>query len=165
MKRFLILLLLLAAPLQAAEQNEQGGSATPGLQVPRFVSLKADKVHMRVGPGKDYPIEWVYVRRGLPVEVVAEYDVWRKIRDFQGTEGWVHQQRLTGRRMVLTTADQDLLRRAEAKAPVLARLESGVVGRLLQCEPEWCRIEVSGFRGWVKRTGLWGVYASEQVIE
>jgi SH3-like domain-containing protein len=106
------------------------------------------------------------VKRGLPVEIIAEYDVWRKIRDFQGTEGWVHQQRLTGRRMMVSTADmQPLFRRPDDAAPVLAKIEPGVVGRLLECDVKWCRIEVSGFRGWVKRGAFWGIYPSEQKID
>ncbi|TAH35337.1 MAG: hypothetical protein EYC62_04775 [Alphaproteobacteria bacterium] len=137
-----------------------------GLPIPRFVSLKSDKVHLRVGPGKDYPIEWIYTKRGLPVEIIAEYDVWRKIRDHQGTEGWVHQQRLSGRRMAITTADKQSLRRAEdSKAPVMAEVEQGVVARILECDAAWCKVEVSGFRGYLQRAGLWGLYPSEQKIE
>ena len=163
---FLLLCLALTPVAFAVEPMEEGGSGVSGLPIPRFVSLKSDKVHLRVGPGKDYPIEWVYVKRGLPVEIIAEYDVWRKIRDFQGTEGWVHQQRLTGRRMMVTTADmQSLFRRPDDTAPVLAKMETGVVGRLLECDAKWCRIEVSGFRGWVKRGAFWGIYPSEQKID
>lgn len=135
-----------------------------GLPIPRFVSLKADEVHWRVGPGRDYPIEWTYVKRGLPVEVIAEYDVWRKVRDHQGSEGWVHQQRLSGRRMVLITQDLlPLLRRPQNDAPVLAKIENGVVARLFSCDAGWCRIEADGFRGFVQRSGLWGVYSAETV--
>ncbi len=156
----LFLLLIGMVPAMAAKPS------VSGLPIPRFVSLKSDKVHLRVGPGKDYPIEWIYTKRGLPVEIIAEYDVWRKIRDHQGTEGWVHQQRLSGRRMAITTAEKQPLRRAEdAKAPVLAEIEQGVVTRILECDAAWCRIEVSGFRGWTQRTGLWGIYPSEQKIE
>ncbi len=169
MQKFLTLLILIlffSLPVIAAEPAESGGSGVSGLPLPRFVSLKTDKVHLRVGPGRDYPIEWVYIKRGLPVEIIAEYDVWRKIRDYQGTEGWVHQQRLTGRRMAITTIDaQALHRKADEKSPILAQIETGVVARLLECDASWCRIEASGFRGYVKRTGLWGIYPSEQKIE
>lgn len=155
------LILSLTMPALAAEPGAQNR-----LPIPRFVSLKSDKVLMRVGPGTDYPIEWVYTKKGLPIEVIAEYDVWRKIRDPQGTEGWISQQRLTGRRMIMTTQDQlPLLRRADAQSNVLAKIESGVVGRLLECDASYCRIEVSGFRGWVKRSGLWGIYPNEQVSD
>ncbi len=158
----IIFILAFVPPVFAAKSAD----APPGLPIPRFVSLKSDKVHLRVGPGKDYPIEWVYVKRGLPVEVIAEYDTWRKIRDTEGAEGWVHQQYLSGRRMAVTIPEiQPLLRKDDEKSPPLAQLESGVVVRLLECDAAWCKIEAAGFRGFVKRTGLWGIYPTEQKIE
>ena len=165
-KIFSAILLFVVLFSLAAIAAEDKNNSVSGLPIPRFVSLKADKVHMRVGPGKDYPIEWVYVKRGLPVEIIAEYDVWRKIRDHQGTEGWVKQQNLTGRRMGISIIDtQPLLRRAEEKSPVLAQIETGVLVRLLECDSNWCRVEVSGFRGYVKRAGLWGIYPGEQFAD
>jgi SH3-like domain-containing protein len=162
MRKWFLLWLILAGPVWA----EEAKPSVSGLAVPRFVSLKADKVHLRVGPGRDYPIEWTYVKRGLPVEIIAEYDVWRKLRDFQGTEGWVHQQRLSGRRTAMVTADLlSLFRRPENNAPILAKIQAGVVVRLLSCQPQWCRIEADGFRGFAQRDGIWGVYPSEQAIE
>src|ERR1700745_1267941 len=76
-------------------------AAEKGLPVPRFVTLRSDQVNVRTGPGERYPIEWVFTRKGMPVEILAEFDVWRKIRDWQGTEGWVHQRMVTGNRAVI----------------------------------------------------------------
>jgi len=135
-----------------------------GLPLPRFVSLRASEVNMRTGPGVQYPVEWVYRRQALPVEVVAEYGTWRKVRDWQGTQGWVHQSMLSGRRAMIVTGKVRTLRsRQSVKSPPVAKLEPGVIGRLVEC-PEggaWCRIEISGREGWLRRVEFWGTYRSE----
>ncbi|NNG03187.1 MAG: SH3 domain-containing protein [Inquilinus sp.] len=147
-------------------------AADSGLPIPRFVSLKADKVNVRAGPGRRYPIDWVFLRKSMPVEVVAEFDTWRKIRDFEGTEGWVHQSLLSGRRGALLTGDvvHELRAQPHGDALVVARAESGVVGALLSCPAGddhdaigWCQIDVAGHRGWLPRRELWGLYADEAV--
>jgi len=153
-----ILAFLLAMTGTAAAQG-------PGeRKVPRFTSLRAAEANLRTGPGIRYPVEWVFVRRGMPVEVIAEFDTWRKIRDWEGTEGWVHQSLLSGRRMVVVTGQvREMRRRPVADAEVIARIEADVIGRLLECERAWCRVEIAGFRGWLKRDEFWGVYANETV--
>jgi SH3-like domain-containing protein len=139
------------------------GSETQ-LPIPRFVSLRSDEVNLRTGPRTTYPVEWVYIRRDLPVEIVAEFDVWRKIRDWQGTTGWVHQSMLAGKRTVLITGgDRDLRREPADAAPIVARLASGVIGRLLECDGSWCRIEVASYRGWLKQEEFWGTYPNETI--
>lgn len=145
---------LSAAPAAGADERK----------VPRFTSLRAGEANLRTGPGIRYPVEWVFVRRGMPVEVVAEFDSWRKIRDWEGTEGWVHQSMLSGRRMMVVTGQvRDLVKRPTGDAEVVARIETDVIGRLLECERAWCRVEIAGFRGWLKRGEFWGVYANEKV--
>lgn len=149
----------------------QGLSASPGiadvgretgLPVPRYVSLHSSEVNVRAGPGSRYPIKWVFQRRSLPVEVVAEFDTWRKIRDFEGTEGWVHQSVLSGRRTVLVIGEIRTLRRDPGRsAPAVARMEPGVLGQLDDCRFEWCEIRVSGIAGWVSRAHIWGVDVKE----
>lgn len=124
---------------------------------PRFASLRADEVNLRTGPGVRYPVDWVYRRRQLPVEVVAQFENWRKIKDWQGTEGWVHQSMLTTARNVLTTGEIRVLYRKPAEGSViLARIEPGVIGTVRDCEVQWCRIEIAGMVGWLKRTDFWG---------
>ena len=138
--------------------------AAQSLQVPRFVSLRADEVNVRAGPGTDYAIEWVYVRDGVPVEIIAEYDIWRRIRDIDGDEGWVHQRLLSGERTAVVTGGIRTLFRTSDRAGVpVAQAEPGVIGRLLECRGEWCRIEVAGHRGWLRRAEIWGVYPDEAV--
>lgn len=139
-------------------------AAEKALPVPRFVSLRADEVNLRTGPGERYPIEWVLTKKGLPVEIIEEYDVWRKIRDAQGSVGWVHQRMVTGIRTVeITGAIRTLHADPDPSAPAVARAEPGVLGRLLECRTQWCRIEAQGIRGWLKRNEMWGVYPDEVV--
>lgn len=140
------------------------GAADKGPAVPRFVTLRADEVNLRTGPGERYPIEWVYTRKGLPVEVVAEYDVWRKIRDSQGTEGWVHQRMITGNRAVIVRGEEHpLLSDPDPQSAVVARAEPGVIAKLLECQGPWCRVEAQDIRGWLRRSDVWGVYPDEDV--
>lgn len=159
-------LLLAAAPLPSgggahAADAEQGES---GLPVPRFVSLRANEVNLRAGPGVRYPIEWVYQRRLMPVEVIEEFETWRKIRDWQGTEGWVNKAMLSGQRTVLVLEDVRTLRRdASAEAPAVARAEPGVIARLLKCNGDWCKVDAAGYEGWLARGEFWGVKPGETI--
>jgi SH3-like domain-containing protein len=100
----------------------------------------------------------------MPVEVLAEFENWRKIRDWQGTEGWVHQSMLSGRRYAMVTGELRTIRRQpETNSPAVARLEAGVVAQLLECKDQWCRVDAGGFKGWLLRSEFWGVYANEAV--
>lgn len=129
-------------------------------EVPRFASMRAAEVNVRAGPGVQYPIAWVFLRRGLPVEVVAEFEHWRKVRDRDGAEGWVHRSLLSGRRSVVVRgkAIGVLYRDADATSVPVARVEPGVVADLLACHGDWCRVEAADLRGWIARARLWGVY-------
>ncbi|MBB6209250.1 SH3 domain-containing protein [Novispirillum itersonii] len=106
------------------------------------------------------------MRRELPVEVIQEYETWRKIRDPDGAEGWVHQSMLTGRRTIMVRKDKAMLRRtADDTASAAAYLSQGVVGKLLQCPKgsDYCRVEVEGYQGWLRRNELWGAYKAEAI--
>ncbi|MFM9843620.1 MAG: SH3 domain-containing protein [Dongiaceae bacterium] len=159
--RSLALLLAFAAPpLPAAAQSAVGTETQ--LPLPRFVSLRSNEINLRTGPGSNYPIVWIYQRRGMPVEVVAEFESWRKIRDWQGTVGWVHQSMLDGRRGALVIGGERILRHEPAPgAPGVARLQAGVIGRLTECDADWCRLETDSYEGWLKRDEFWGVYPGE----
>lgn len=153
----LLATLLVTTPVAASAQRSE-------LAVPRYVSLRADEVRLRAGPNITYPIEWVIRRRHLPVEVIAEFELWRRIRDPQGAEGWVHQSLLSGRRYAVITGEtRTLRRRPEPDAPPVARAEAGVVGELIECQGIWCRMDAGGFRGWLRRNEIWGVYPNEAV--
>jgi len=156
----------------AAQTGTQTGAPTDaalppgrtGLPLPRFASLRADEVNLRTGPGIRYPIEWVYTRRGMPLEIVGEFETWRRIRDWQGTEGWVHQSMLTGQRSALVVGKQRSLRRGpEPKAPAVALVDAGAVGEIDSCEAGWCRIDVQGFAGWLREDEFYGVLPGETI--
>ena len=133
-----------------------------GLRVPRFVSMNSSKVNVRAGPGTRYPIKWVVQRKTLPVQIIAESDTWRKIRDFEGIEGWVHQRMLSGRRRaVVTGAIQQLKREPQETAKTVALLEPGVILRLEKCSGVWCLVEGGSYEGWIGRQSIWGVDAND----
>ncbi len=169
MVRLIRCLCLIGVTLSAAiglDIASAGAAETSGLPLPRFVSLRSDEVNLRTGPGVRYPVDWIYGRRDLPVEVIAEFETWRKIRDWQGTEGWVHQSMLSARRMVVVTGAQRRLRAdPDEKAPLLALVDPNVMGRLLACPrgKAYCRVEVGNVQGWLKRDEFWGVYQGEYI--
>lgn len=159
--RTLLLLAGLLPGLVSTAVADTVGSVT-GLPIPRYVTLRSDQVNVRTGPGVRYPVDWVFVRENLPVEIVSEFENWRKIRDFEGTEGWVHQSMLSGKRAVLVIGGNQTLRREAAEgAPAVAHLETGVIAWLDTCLREWCEVEVSGLAGWVHRSAIWGVRVDE----
>ena len=159
-------LLLFALVLGAASPGRDGESERPGaLPLPRFAALGSDKIHVRAGPGRQYPIEWVFLRRGLPVEITQEFELWRKVRDSEGAEGWVQKGLLSGKRMAMIRGPQtrDLHREPEEMSVAVARAEPGVIGRLLKCRGAWCQMSVGERKGWIQKAQLWGVYANEQI--
>lgn len=169
----LLLSGLLAVPVFAglalSASDDEGGTeaAAPAedvRRVPRFVSLRSGEVNVRTGPGTRYPVEWVFTRKDIPVEITAEFDTWRRIRDWEGAEGWVHQSMLSGRRAVVVLGDIRSLRAApQPGAPAVARLEPGVLGTLAHCRGQWCEVEAGGYDGWLARGEFWGVYPDETV--
>jgi SH3-like domain-containing protein len=140
-----------------------------GLPLPRFVSLKADQVNVRKGPGWDHGVSWVFRRAGLPVEVISEFDVWRRIRDSEGAEGWVLGSLLSSRRTVLIApwkTDRqplDLRRTAAVRAELKARLVPGVLGDVDRCDGEWCQITTGNVSGFISQELVWGAYPGEKV--
>ncbi len=160
MRILLILMLLFPCVTHAQDVGE-----STGYPIPRFVSLNGDQVHSRMGPGTRFPIKWTYQRKNLPVEIIEEFDNWRKIRDIEGEEGWVHQSLLSGKRYAIqnTTNDAVIHRRPEDTSRQVAIIESGAVILLDSCENDWCRISSSGLRGWIPAVSLWGVYDGEQI--
>uniref|UniRef100_UPI0034A44506 SH3 domain-containing protein n=1 Tax=Falsiroseomonas sp. TaxID=2870721 RepID=UPI0034A44506 len=141
-----------------------------GLPIPRFASLRSDQVNMRVGPNTTFPIEWTFQRRDLPVMIVGEFQVWRRVRDADGAEGWVHQSTLAGRRTALVrpaggAPEITLRRRGEESAPAVARLRGGVIARIRECAPgsAWCEVQVATHRGYLRRADVWGLLPDEEV--
>jgi SH3-like domain-containing protein len=134
------------------------------LPLPRFASLKSGEVNLRTGPGANYPIDWVLTKASMPVEIIAEFETWRRVRDVQGTEGWVHQMMLSGKRTAIVVGQpREIRRRADPTASVVAIVEPGVIASLMECDGGWCRIDVQGKRGWLPRNAFWGAYEGEKV--
>ncbi|WP_308116437.1 SH3 domain-containing protein, partial [Falsiroseomonas oryziterrae] len=141
-----------------------------GLPIPRYASLRSDQVNMRVGPNTTFPIEWTFQRRDLPVMIVGEFQVWRRIRDVDGAEGWVHQSTLAGRRTALVrpaanVQEVTLRRRPDESAAAVARLRPGVIARIRECEPSsaWCEVQVQDMRGYLRRAEVWGLLEGEEI--
>ncbi len=164
----LLLLLILAAPAalgakaanQGAKPKHPGAS---GLATPRFVSLTAEKVHMRAGPGVRYPITWVYKRPGTPFMVMAEHEYWRKVQDMEGAEGWIHRSLLSGRRTAVIRAGITELRKLpDATSPIVLRAEAGVIGKLLACTKSWCQLDLKDTNAWLPRAAIFGALPNEQ---
>jgi SH3-like domain-containing protein len=156
------------AALGGARAGDTPLGPKSGLPLPRFVSLKPDKVNVRGGPTRDYEVVFVYTRAGLPVEITAESDNWRRIRDREGSEGWVYHSLLSGRRTaVVSPKDKKQLvplhEAANAGAAVVAQLQPGVLGAVKRCTGSWCHIAGHGFDGWIAQEQLWGVYPNEKV--
>ena len=163
--RFLFCLLVILAgflPFAAQAAEKDAFRATP-YPLPRFVSLGSDEVFVRAGPGTRYPVKWVYQKKKLPLEVILEFDAWRKVRDHEGQSGWVHQSLLSGKRTALIHGVENapLYRRAKTDARIIARIEPSVVGHLHACEKGWCAFEAEGYKGWLQRKYIWGIYENE----
>ena len=154
---------------QSAGEASTAQAAAPnpsGLPIPRWVSIRASEANMRTGPGARYPIEWVLQFRNLPVEVVEEFENWRKVRAIDETTGWVHKSMLSGNRMAtVAVARARVMQRPDSDAPVAAFVEEGVVVALDRCEPDWCQVAIAshGVEGWIPRQALWGIYDGETV--
>src|SRR5688500_9370807 len=150
-----------AALAQSAGQNMASGPS--GLPLPRFVSLKSGRVNARVGPGLNYPVEWLYMKPGLPMEIIQEYDNWRRVRDSDGAEGWINQSLLSGKRTGIAApwqrgkdASITLLAEPSQDASPVAVLEPGVIGTIRSCDGEWCEMTFQSYTGWLAQALVWG---------
>jgi SH3-like domain-containing protein len=151
------------APRKPEEVEKRPGEEE---KLPRFASLRADEVNMRVGPGMRYPIQWVYKRRDLPVEITRQFDVWRYVRDADGVQGWMQGATLMGRRtFIIHKADATLRADPRDDASPVAILKVGVIGRIRSCEAtsDWCQLQAGSYRGYLRREQFWGTFPHEAV--
>lgn len=165
--------VLLATGLSVPEPvHAQGAGAkgASGLPLPRFVSLKSRKVNIRIGPSTDFAVSWMYMKAGTPMEIIQEYDNWRRVRDADGTEGWVNQALLSGERTAVAAPWMrgkgkdvyvQMRRDPQASAQLIAKLEPGVVLTIKECNGNWCRAEANGTQGWISQAEVWGAYPGE----
>ena len=158
------LLALVPLALLAAAPLPDAADGTSGLRIPRFVSLKSGEANVRTGPGDQYPIVWTYVRKGLPVEVIKEYTIWRQVRDAAGDTAWINKSLLTGERTALVTRSiRTLYARADLSSPPVWRIAPGAQVALVLCDGEWCRVACDGKGGYILRSQLWGTYPGEKI--
>jgi SH3-like domain-containing protein len=154
-----------AVTATVAPQKKSASPGPTGLPVPRFVSLKAEKVNVRRGPSSEHPVAWVFQRKGLPVEIIAEFENWRRIRDSDGEEGWILQSMLAGKRTAVVApwrAGKPLpLYAQEGQGSMVANLSAGVMGEVKTCNGQWCELAVEGYDGYAEQAMLWGVYPGE----
>ncbi|HUW80960.1 MAG TPA: SH3 domain-containing protein [Acidocella sp.] len=167
LRGFALTLILLcgAAPAIGTGPGPALGVVTK-LPVPRFVSLRSDEVNFRAGPGFQYPVEWVYQREGLPVEIIGEFNVWRHVVAPDGGTGWVHEATIRARRSFYVTATQvTLRRRANAQAAPVAYLNEGVTGSLISCgaTADFCKVAAGHVSGYLARADFWGAFPGETV--
>ncbi|MCZ4272170.1 SH3 domain-containing protein [Maritalea porphyrae] len=181
-RHIIVLFLALSTALLAGQPVVLAQSVgASGLPLPRFASLGSSKINVRVGPGQKYEVAWIFVQNGLPIEIVQEFDAWRKVRDSEGAEGWIHKTLLSGRRTALVTPWLDaavsgtpIYARADATAPRRAILQPKVLVSVDNCADNWCKIsgrykpdastdKSDNFSGWINQVALWGVYKDEKV--
>jgi SH3-like domain-containing protein len=162
------LALLAAALLMTTPALADPVGSASGLPMPRYVSLKSDRVNLHEGPSKDHRTTWVFLRAGLPVEITAEFEIWRKVRDSEGAEGWVLHSLLSGRRTALVTpwkkgVDSMLYGQPSDRSARVAILQPNVIANVRSCDGAWCRIFGEGFKGYIQQSSLWGVYPNEKI--
>lgn len=158
------LMMLLSTGFSAGQVVAQERGPVTNLPLPRFVSLKVDEANVRRGPSLTHRIDWVFKRKGMPLEITGEFGHWRRVRDRDGVGGWVHYSLLSGvRSVIIETRAIELFQRRDINSPVNAALEPGVVARIEECRENWCRLSKDGYRGWTPRTHLWGLMPGEIV--
>lgn len=167
MKALFFSVLVFVMSLSGAARAESADSSESGLTLPRMVSLRSDNINGRSGPDTKYPIEWVYRQKGAPVEIISEFGLWRKIKDWEGSEVWVHKSMLTGRRFVrvMNPGQNNVYNRPNLQSKVIAKVEDGVIGEIKKCpkNDNFCLIKFNTIEGWVSRDTLFGVYAHEGI--
>lgn len=156
-KTFLLSLVLIIIPLHLLANNKE-------LPVPRFASIKSNEVNARTGPSIKSPIEWVFIKKGEPVEIIAQYEQWRQIRDIKGEGGWVHLSVLSGKRTIIIIGNEiiPLINSPSKPNEIVVKLAPGVRCQLKKCSEQWCLINCKGYKGWIQRKFLWGVYKNEE---
>lgn len=168
---YAVVLCIAQAGASAAQEVAQAANAPATapvigpethLPLPRYVSLKASEANVRRGPSLSHRIDWIFQRRTMPLQIVAEYGHWRRVVDHEGQGGWVHYTMLSGARTVIIEEDDLILfKRPDPNTLEVAQVEQGVVARLGECLADWCRVTADGYRGWAPKTALWGVTPEE----
>ncbi len=151
------LIVLAGGPAMSGEKGPE-----TGLDLPRYVSLKASRANVRRGPSLSHRVDWEFLRRGMPLQITAEFGHWRRVRDMDDAAGWVHYSLLSGRRTAIIVASLSALHdKPSIESRVRAYLEQGVVVDLDACGEGWCEVEADGHSGWLPKAEIWGVDRDE----
>lgn len=168
MRTIFLALAALVFSISLALAQEPADEGETGLAIPRFVSLRSNHINARSGPGARYPIEWVYMQKSAPVEITAEFELWRKVKDWQGSESWIHKSMLSGKRYakIITPGENNIYSKPDFQSKVIAKAEDEVIGEISKCPSgmNFCLLKFSSIEGWVPKTNFFGVYPNE-VIE
>ena len=121
-----------------------------------FVSLKSPEINMRVGPGKEYPISWVFMKANLPMILVAEFDQWRKVRFYDGTEGWVHKNMISRKNTAVVIKDCAIMYKYSSRSQPIAKIEKNVIVKVIKREDDYVKIDINNMRGWTSKEDIWG---------
>ena len=152
-KIILIFTILISLDLFA-----QKGVVT-GYDIPRFVSLKSDKINLRVGPSINYPKKLTYIKKNFPIEIIDEFDVWRKVRDHENNTGWIHISQLSKRKAAIIIEDEQVLfHKPTVYSKPIAIFKKGRLAKIIKCKENWCKAQSSKYKGWLKTDGLWGLF-------
>ncbi len=162
----LVVVLSLASPALTQTSTGSVSVGPSGLPVPRFVSLKSNRVNVRAGPSQNHSISWIFLRQGLPVEIIAEFENWRQVRDSDGQEGWVFHSLLSARRTILVApwSDEEFLPLRDSPdedGELVAKLSPAILGNLERCNDGWCQISIRQYDGWIAQDLLFGTYPNE----
>ncbi len=168
MKTFLVAVLSLIAMMTSALAQALPDEGETGLTLPRYVSLRSNHINARSGPGIRYPIEWVYMQKDAPVQIIAEFELWRKIKDWQGSESWMHKSMLSGKRTVkVTTPGQNnIYDKPDYQSKIIAKVEDDVVGEVVKCPKDnrFCLVKFGSIEGWIPKNNVFGIF-SDEIIE
>lgn len=158
----LAMFVVMSADVGTVAAQQEAVGAVTGFPIPRYVSIKASEAYARRGPSRSHRIDWVFQRRNMPMQIVAEYGHWRRVIDRDGAGGWMHYSLLSGVRTAIVEVDMlELRQHPDPTSPVQAQAELGVIAFLEECANDWCRLNVGGHRGWVPEDTLWGVEPGE----
>jgi len=158
---YILMCSIIELTLITLSANAQAAANRP---LPRFVSLGADKIHLRTGPGKRYPIDWVYKRPNLPAKIVAEHDTWRKVIMKDGTSGWMSSKLLSNKRTVIVkNSGGRIYQKPRENSKVTAVVKYGVIASLDKCTQRWCKVKLESYKltGWIQQNMLWGILPNE----
>ena len=156
-----ILCTILVATTATSTIAAERGPVT-NLLMPRYVSLKASEANARRGPSLSHKIDWIFKKKGMPLEIYGEYDNWRRVRDSEGAGGWIHYSLLSGvRSIIITSSMANLYRKSDQNSMIMARIEQNYIADLGTCIKDWCEIDAGRYDGWIRKTDIWGVAPDE----